>query len=459
MPAGAIAIYREATAGDNLDSTSYVDVDHDTTVWEDTETFEKNVGAGVTLKETGHYLGLWNEAAGLGGTLNRAEHTGRLDYNGSALVGSKGTKYIRGLEGCDESEPHGNLIFNVATANQTLKAQIAKTGGTLTGITRTANMAGLQLLKLDDDWDYCRLRITGTSTQQLPLGVAWTYQDELDTDSFAHTVLRSPIQFKKVGWHLVTYCIRAKATSVPAARLGFVPGFKRLTPSVAFSEFGYSFGYTRQLGGSDHGTGTACFIFYNDTADSTWQVYVTKYGGGGQLELVDCAIQIAKLPDTVANACMCYDTTGGQSLDVSETPFTWGQEYYDNDAFDHDTGSSTDDIVIKKPGPFLFFGSWIANRASGINRYQTKSEFRKGGTAYQYGIPGSYNRGSTVLYSGLNHAILLPWLSVDDTIDFAREDESSSSATAPATIASYGGFSGIYLPSIFPKYNQGWFLQ
>jgi len=366
---------------------------------------------------------------------------------------------MRGLEGCNESEPHGGLIFNVGTANQTLKVQVAKTGGTLTDMTRTEDMPGLQLLKLDDDWDYCRLSITGTTVQQLPRAVAWTNQDELDTDSFAHSVGRAPIQFKKTGWHLITYCVRGQATSSPPARVGWVSSFDRLTPSVTSSEFGYSFAYARQADNCNHGTSNTCFLFYNDTANSTWQVYVTKYGGGGQLDLADCAIQIAKLPDTVVNICMCYDTTGGQSLNVAETPFTWGQEYYDDDAFEHDTSTDTDDIIVKKPGPFMFFGSWISTRASGNVRYQTKSAFRKGGTALQYGIPGSYNRGNTVLYSGLNHAIMFPWLSVDDVIDFSREDESTSSTSPPLTIASMAGFSGIYLPSIFPKYNQGWFLQ
>lgn len=225
----------------------------------------------------------------------------------------------------------------------------------------------------------------------------------------------------------------------------------------------YSSSYVRVTSGANGAT-TAAFLIYTDSDDQTLNLMTSGEGlGGGTLGFGEfVTIALAKLPDTLILPFDAYDSTGGQSFDVTETPFDWDAENFDSSAFEHDTSINPDNITIKKGGPYLFLGNFFGNRSSGTNRYNTLSKWRRNGTAQSYGMFGDYNRGDPTRTPkhGASHGILFPWLAVNEVIELAREDTSTSSGTAPTTVADQMGIQALHLPSVFPGfYNSGgWFL-
>ena len=459
MPPGSMAIYREVTGGDDFDSTSWVDVDHDTTVHEDAMTFDKEVSAGTALLEDGHYLALWSERSDISGTLDRVTHHGQLVLDGTHVYGSYGHGYIRGDEGCDECFLYGSAMFS-ASASDVLKVQINEEQDTSPSPVRAANHGSLQVLKLDDNWDFCIRRAYRPGVIQ-DVGDDITWWSDVETDSGSFTVSGSTITLEQAGWYLCSYCLGWNNGSTPPARLTCYAWVELDGTAIPQS---YSSSYVRVTSGIG-GYTCALFMIYATSAslDLIMKTAANGYGGGTFGVGEACTISLAKLPDDLILPLDIYDSTGGQSFDVTETPFDWDAENEDSAAFSHDTGTNPDNIVIAKPGPFLFTGNFYGDRSSGTNRYNTLAKWRKNGTALSYGMFGDYNRGdkNRTPQHGASHGILFPWLSKDDIIELAREDTSTSSGSAPTTVADQMGVQAVHLPSIFPGFymNGGWFLQ
>ena len=462
MPAGSMAVYREATGGEDRDSTSDINCTFDTTVFEDNRVFEiQSNRYDIEIKERGHYLLLGNEVIDNDTGSNRLMHHARFVHNSNTLQ-SKGSGYIRMTQGCEESYVSVACIEDITTLNNNLKL-VNKNVSTTTGAnsTRRANSSGLSLLKLDDSWDYIRLTAyTGVPgpLQNLGGAIGWSTQDEYDTGSFNHSpsARNSRVGLKKVGWYLCCFTIDATANNVPASRCSAY-SYIRFNGSTVHKNSTWGV-YSRQTEGCSRLALSGVCLIYNSTANDYIEFIGATGGGGGASINQDVTHwQMCKLPDEVINVLEIQDSTGSQSMDVTQTPFDYDAETYDDSAFEHSTSTNKDDVTIKKPGPFLFIGTGRATYAPATNtRYNSLLKFRKDGTDLQYGQGGNYFRNGTVDDYGFGAALIFPDLDVDDVIDLTREDESSSTGAAPTTVANYTGMQALYLPSIFPPQGGHW---
>jgi hypothetical protein len=461
MPAGSMAIYREATGGEDRDSTSDINCTFDTTVFEDDRVFEMQANRyDIEIKERGHYLLLGNEVIDNSSGTSRLMHHGRFVHNSNTLQGS-GSGYIRMTQGCESDYVNVACIEDITSANNNLNF-INKNVSTTTGAnsTRRANSSGLSLLKLDDTWDYIRLTAyTGTPgpLQQLGGAIGWSTQDEYDTGSFTHDPAgrNSRIGLKSTGWYLCCFTFHAYANNVPASRCSAYSAI-RFNGSTYFKNSTWGT-YARQTQNCNTLRLSGVCLIYNDTADDYVELMGLTSGGGAQIIQSSTHWQMCKLPDEVINVLEIQDSSGGQSMDVTQTAFDYDAETFDQSAFEHDTSTNPDNVTIKKPGPFLFIGTGRANYAPATNtRYNSLLKFRKDGRDLQYGQGGNFFRNGTVDDYGFGAALIFPYLDVDDVIDCTREDESSSSGAAPTTVANYTGMQALYLPSIFPPQGGQW---
>lgn len=457
MPPGSMAIYRNVADNTGYDVTTWTDMGWDTTVYEDRNVFLPASPKGVEVLEDGHYLILYNEGFEISGTLDRCTFQTRLTVNGTYEPGTYGHGYIRGSEGCNECFPYNVSIVELS-AEDVIVVQCQQQAGTTPSPTRMTGVGGIQLLKLDDDCDYCRINAFRTG-RVLDIGDTLTWYVSTEVDSGSFTVSNADITLEQAGWYLGTLSLGWANNSSPATRSICISALNNTTAASDVRN-SLSSSYVRATSGT-LGATNAVFLFYADE-DDVMNLNTSGGGGGGTFNFGDdCYLSLVKLPDTI-NKIDLYDATGAQSFDVTETPFTWDSENEEDSAFDHSTSSSTDDVTIVKPGPFMFLGNFYGSRASGTNRYQTIARMRREGTALTFGCFGDYNRqASSVPVHAGSHGALFPWLSVDEVIDMSREDTSTSSGTAPLTVAEYMGLQGIYLPSIFPTFwrNGGFFLQ
>lgn len=458
MPPGSMLIHRNDADNTGYDVTSWTVLEFNTTVFMDSHVFSVT-SEGFSVLEDGHYLIMHNDGFEIDTTLDRCTFQTRITVNGSEEGGTKGHGYIRGQEGCDECFPYNAQIISLS-AYDVIEVECKQEASTTPSPTRMTDIGSIQALKLDDDWDYCRRNAYRVSVQQ-DLGVSVIWYTDIETDSGTFSVSGSDITLGTAGWYLCTYSVGWRNASTPPARMSCSAWVEIDGTPVIQS---YSSSYVRVTSGS-LGTTNAIFFVKTTSDDQVLTLETSGNGlGGGTLEFgAETYISIAKLPDDLIIPLDIYDSTGGQSFDVSETPFDWDAENEVGSAYEHDTGTGPDNVDIARPGAFLFTGNFSGNRASGTNRYNTLSSWRLNGTALNYGKFGDYNRGDPTRTPkhGACHGILFPYLSVGDVIELAREDTSTSSGTAPVTVADNMGVQAVYLPSIFPGYWQpgGFFLQ
>jgi hypothetical protein len=463
MSAGAMAVYREATGGEDEDNQSWHDETFDTTVFQEASTYEMQANRyDVKLKEAGHYLALHNNLISADTGSNRTEHTARLTYNGADLDTGRGQGYNRMVGGCEEAYVSGAAILDIPTANQYLNCEMQNSSSTTTAnATRRASLSGLQLLKLDDSWDYFRADAYHVSVfQDLGDIIAWHNIHEEDSGSFEMVdIQKRAITLKSDGAYLAVYTVCFLANSSPPERTcGYA--FLSLGGVGQYIEHSYSYSYARQAQGCDLGVISGMCLIGSEIDNRLLRLETVSETGGAQIIEANTTIEVVKLPDNVLNILRISDALGGGSFDVTDEPFEYKDEQDDDSAFLHSSGGTSYNVHIQKPGAFLFMAGIHADRsAAGANRYNNIFRWRRNSTPQTYGNFGSYNRGDASSVSGGSHGILFPNLDVNDIITLARTDESTSSGTPPYTVMDKCGMCAIWLPSIFPQAGQGFFLQ
>jgi hypothetical protein len=473
MTAGDIAIYREATATDTVTHTSWTDEDYDTTVREDTDTYDIQTGnADIELKETGHYLAMFSEVVDtVAATNQRYMLFGQATYNGSS-VNIQGGGYSRNNQGCDEAYVAGSGIFNVSTANQNYSTQtIVKSTGTMTSTSRRADSCSAQLLKLDDDWDYF-IATSNTASTIVLLGddIIWEDIEEEDTDSFDLQANEVDIEVQS-GYYLACYTVRVTATSLATGRVGATA---YLTLGGTEVEGSRSSTYCRMT----QGCGTniiSCICIFESASVENLRLKTANINrvGSGQIIDAETHIQIVKLPDATLKKCWVYDGTGNYDVAGSSyTDLAMDDEIdVDTDVFTHSTIANTDEIEVEEDGDYLFMYGLYYDETAGTanNRYNIIVAWEDGGTAQKYGISGSFFRGyaTSSIYitnCGSSHGFIGDALSASDKINLATKRDSTYTSNSPDTTANKSAVSAIQLSSIFPEDEEDvtgshWFAQ
>ena len=101
----------------------------------------------------------------------------------------------------------GGGIIEVSADNDALIMRSQRTCQGDDAIQREPNATGIQLVKLNDDWDYCRLsktsNQTGVPSSTSFIDVTYDRQEEVDAGSFEHVSGTGDIALKTAGHYLV----------------------------------------------------------------------------------------------------------------------------------------------------------------------------------------------------------------------------------------------------------------
>ncbi|MFC1686501.1 hypothetical protein ACFLZS_01010 [Patescibacteria group bacterium] len=160
---GDLAIYRESTGVDAI-GTSVTDIDWDTTVNEGSGFTLQGNNIDVDLADAGHYLAMYAVPTQTSGGTNRSEIQSWLRINDTTdLAYGRGQAYIRRTGGADEGYNSGAAIIDVS-AGDDVRVQMQRTDSNTGTVQRRADKSGINLLKLDDTWDYIRTRPSSNQT-------------------------------------------------------------------------------------------------------------------------------------------------------------------------------------------------------------------------------------------------------------------------------------------------------
>ena len=420
---GDVAIYREATAGDAVTTAVYTN-DWDTTVREDSSSFNLDSGSNIELK-AGRYLVMygirWDATSG---TLRSVIHS-KLNLDGADLSIGWSQGYIRRTNSADQAYNSGGGIINVASDDDVLLLQSFRTdanGGA--GVGRVAQSSGIMLLKLDDEWDYLRL---GKSAQQAVATTDWeevTYnvQDEVDTGSFGHTSGSSDITLKTAGHYLVIANTYFGTTDTASDRTSFQ---HRLTLDTVEIEGTRTTVYIRGNTDSNEiyeGAASLGTIIETSSAnqvlnvefdreDGTNAYSVNRDDAGSTVQRT--GLTIVKLPDD-ADYIRLEDSGTDNLNPTALTDYGWDTEQErDAASFSH----SDSEIEVEVDGDYLFMTANHADAASLARTVWTQGWRINNGSMLPYGRSGNYNRDSGADDTGNWSGIILDDLSANDKVE------------------------------------------
>jgi len=426
---GDFAVYREGAALETI-TTTPAKLDFSTSVSEGSGFSMGGGNQDVTLSEAGHYLALYNLPMETISGTNRSEIQGRLDLSGWDLPYGLSTCYIRRTEGVDECWMAGAAIIESTSTSQTIAVEAFKTDSNSAGVRRRANESGFMLVRLDDDWDFARIREVGggqTFNTTSWTTVSWDTNDELDA-IFSRT--GGDITLSETGHYLVTYTLMFRnsggARRNNETRLT-LDGFE--LPGTRVSA------YTRTTNATDDHAASFVGIIEATTTDQILRLQGVCEGEAcGNITGVgnQMGITIAKLPETAEYVRLGY-SADDQLTDVANDPFEWDiQSEIDAASFSHDSGTNPSRVEIDQAGDYLFLASFFTDRTStgDGSRQQPRWEWRtNGSTVQQYGSFAKYNRGdqsTTGTFSaGASGGIVLDGLTTSDYIEVLATNEAT----------------------------------
>ena len=304
-------VYRDAAGLENI-TTSAQSLSWDTEVSENAEIPIISWNTDFDLSVGGHYLVMYSVPVRSSWGSNRSEVQTWLQVNGSQnLEYGYASSYIRRTNNDFEWYNESAAVIDVS-AWDTLELQIQKTDTNSATIERTPNRSGINILKLDDAWDYARVKPTAaqtvtTSWQQVDL----TSSDELDTWGFSAS--GSTITLKSAGKYLVTYNVWIVTTGTDRTN-----DEMRLTLDGTEIDSTRSTAYIRAQNGSFNGIASYVGIIETSTPNQDLELEVRRES---TLEWTThntiankTGLTVTKLPD------------GADYVQIWET--WWGTRYY-----------------------------------------------------------------------------------------------------------------------------------
>ncbi len=355
-----------------------------------TTTYTQNANdIDINIGETGHYLVLY----GLHFTTDyngRIGHESRLTLDGTPIYGSYSSGYSRNTNNDDEFM-NGGAIIN-ATAGQNLRVEIVyRTSNGDQVVTPVAGDSYLQIIKLDDSWDYFRAHeTTGTTMTEASWNpITWEAEDEKDIESFNHTSNSDTITIKKPGHYLVIGSYGVTDTDSRGAFL------IRATLNSNPIPTSYSYEYIRDNNGHEEGNPTF-FTIIEANSDDTLKIearhdFETSTATETTLT-AKTGVMIVALPDGDY-----YRGYGTSTIDPSPSTSYTQLDMVDTEA-EEDTnsfsGDTTGRINMTNTGEYLIFFSGEGTRATTTNtaRDTTQIKLFINDTESSFG-GGWYDRG------------------------------------------------------------------
>jgi len=442
---GDIAIFTEAGGTDAITTADFIH-DWDTTV-RSTAGYSLDANGAITLVDGGHYLVMYNSRFDSTGGGNRSEVQSQLvlaDAN-QPIGWSQG--FIRRSSGADECITTGGGIINAAAGDPLLLRSFRTDDNGDGPVQREPAASGIQLLKLDDSWDYLRLSKTGDQAGPTSNGsfvdVTYDSQDELVGSSFAHTGGSADITLTTAGHYLVlanTYFQQSDN-----ARSNFL---QKLTLDDADVEGSVTSVYLR--GGSSQSCedgATALGMILETTADNQiLNVEAGRESGASpQLLAGRTGVTIVKLPDG-ADFIRLSDSGSDDINPASLTALGWDTEdELDALGFTHNDS----EIGAVAADDYLFLTATFDQDGGSSDRAMPYLQWRENGddaTIFEYGQTTMYDRddGTKIRAIG-NWAGLIDAMDAGDYVELV-----ASRLGAGGNIgADSKGVQGVSLTSMF----------
>lgn len=446
---GKIAIYRSATAGEAITTTTFNN-GWDTTVRQD-DIFSLSGTTSVVLKE-GYYAVLYGARFDSSSGTNRSEVQSYIDLGGTALPQGWSQGFIRRNGGSNEGYTSGGAVVHAPADNTLLKVRSFRTdtNGTA-GVIRVNNTSGVQLIRLDDAWSYARLSKTGKQTG--PISSTWvsvTYdrQDELDTTTFGHSAGGSAITLKEAGHYLVFANTYGSLTTNTNTTVNQKLKLDNMDLPGSFTTV-----YMRGNANSDgdyQGAASIGMIIQSTTTNQVLTVQLSRSLGtaswtinGNQVgSYVDrTGITIVKLPE--GDFTRVRESTNPNLNPAGLTALIWNTEDEEDTSFSHSTSSNTSRLGVTASGDYLFLTAGYAAPGTTANAEFNQGWRKNGGTMIQYGQGIGYN-ATAASYVGAWSGTIFPSLVNGDYV----ESVTQALGAAGTVAATQKSIQGVHIGSL-----------
>lgn len=354
----------------------------------------------ISLLTGGHYLVLYTIRL-ITDYNGRLGWETRLSLDGTPVSGSYASGYTRNTANDDAVMTAGAIIN--ASAGDDVRVEINyRTDNGDQAANPSADDCSLQIIKLDDSWDYLRLAKTANqeiTTAGTDYDINWETEIEKDSGSFTHTANSDEIILKQAGHYLVV--AGGAFTTTASARAAM-----ELKTSLggSISEYGRTFSFTR--GSDDHRESNPWYVtIFEANEDDVFFIQAsneqveTSYSA--DTNEANMGLQIVKLPDS-ANYYRAHADTARDPTASSITPTQFDvidTEDEEDAAFDGDDTDGGITINNGYEGDYLFMFTGTGTRTStSATRSIPYLEWYKDGNSMNLGGLGWYFRGSQGSY-------------------------------------------------------------
>lgn len=397
--------------------------------------------AGTFTLNPGKYLIMYAERWDTSDTTNNT----RLEIQGRVMIDSvesdiaAGQAFIRKGSGQQEGIVNGAGIFDFS-AQADIDIRFYRTDSSTTvDPVRVVDWGGVQIIALDDDWNYGRYSLasnTAANTSESTWAtVGFDTNDEQDT-GFSNS--SGTVTITTAGKYLVAYSLPISHTSSS----GRTEYSTRL--NINGSEYEGTRVSTYMRGSESTQDGVLTFIGIVDIgASETIAVQDLKREGTNSTFSAGGNLQIVQLPSGAKT--FRRTATSGDNNPSTATEFSWDvTEFEDTDTFT--ITSATDSLTeVDSDGDYLFFAT-LANEDNVAQRIYPTLRFSVNDTIQEYAAAGEYGRNSgTAEHPGYSTGIFLPGLTAGDDISV---EVMALGASGTETV-DHGSFSGVRIDDLF----------
>ena len=374
------------------------------------------------------------------GTANdRSEVQSYLTLAGSPLVAGRSQGFIRRNGGADEAVMSGGAIITVAADDDIMTLETRRSDNDTNTVLpfRVAGQSAIQLLKLDDSWDYLSAqRSTNQGGDVSTAAVDVTY-DVLDATSslgsaFSFTPTSGNVTLNETGLYLVF-----ANTSLQKATNNTRTNFQQsLTLDGSIVPGSRTTTYVR--GNEDTNEGMAAIgMIVSATAGQILNVEVAKEptGANGVIQGGETALSIIKLP-VAAKYIEVADSTNQNVVNSSETAIGFNSlSSSANATFTHAGGSS---VTVNDDADYLFFGS-LFTQSNAINDNNdrvipiTGFQIDGSGGRLNRGQGAAYNRDNANNRNSGSWGAAIIELTGGQTVELTSQNVGTASGAFPNT--------------------------
>lgn len=422
------SVHRDAGWWEAITATAQT-LSWDTAVAINSEILINGANNSFDLSAWGHYLVMYSIPVQSTSWFNRSEIQSWLELNSStAIPYSYSSAYIRRVDGDFEWYLEGSAVIEAA-AGDDIDVKIQRSNTNTSWVSRSANRSGINILKLDDSWDYARLRPASaqgitTSWENVNVSVS----DELDTAWYS--LSWNDVTLTQTGKYLVSYNVWAITTGSDRTN-----NEVRLILDGAEIDATRSTAYVRAQEGSFTGISSFVWIIETSSINQVLNLQIrresTLAGTTNNTIPSKSWLTITKLPDS-ADYVRVWESGGGQDISNIASALSFDTTIEQGSSLQHDAVVNSQ-IQVQSAGDFLMLHSIYNTRTgtSNLSRENPYLRWRVGWNDVGYGTSWSYNRHSNdadgITSSSASSAwVILSWVWAGDIIELIQQNEASN---------------------------------